>query len=271
MTKKIFAILGGDRRALAAAKILSENFEIRFFGFGDGSTLEKTLENADYALLPIPLTRDGKTLNAPFSKEKTPLSEIFAAQNTVFFGAESANMKSFDLFSREDVKTLNAVPTAEGAIAEAIMRTKKTLWRSNCLVAGFGKIGKALSVRLRALGANVTVSARKDRDLAEISALGMSPVPTDDVAAALPDADVVFNTVPSPIFGEKEFSLTKKDALFIELASAPGGFDPKIAEKYEIRSVALPALPGRTAPETSGKIIADAVMKILKGGREIDG
>ena len=276
---QIFAVLGGDLRSAAAEKILSENFETRLFGFDGVSekAIEETLENADFALLPLPCTKDGKNLYTPFSKSETPLEKILMSpEKTIFFGAnipekiKDGKHIFIDIFARDDLKILNAVPTAEGAIAEAILKTEKTLWKSNCLVVGFGNIGKALALRLKALGANVTVSARKPRDLAEISAFGISPVETANIAEFLGDADIVFNTVPTEVIGKKELSAAKKDALFIDLASKPGGIDFSFAEKAGISVLWLLSLPGKTAPKTAGEIIAKTIFNILKGG-EING
>ena len=56
--------------------------------------------------------------------------------------------------------TRNAVATAEGAIAEAVLHSDGTLHGAACLVIGFGRVGLALAQRLRGLSAHVTVAAR---------------------------------------------------------------------------------------------------------------
>ena len=129
---RIFAVLGGDLRSVAAEKILSDFFTTRLYGFEklgkNTDSLVKTLENADFVLLPLPLSADGKTLNAPFSEKETFLSELLPAipEKAVVFGANipenfgDGKRVFIDLFARDDIQILNAVPTAEGAIAEAI-------------------------------------------------------------------------------------------------------------------------------------------------------
>ena len=245
---RIFAVLGGDLRSVAAEKILSDFFTTRLYGFEklgkDTDNLAKTLENADFALLPLPLSADGKTLNAPFSEKETFLSELLPAipEKAVVFGANipenfgDGKHVFIDLFARDDIQILNAVPTAEGAIAEAINETEKTLWRSKCLVVGFGRTGKALAFRLKALG------------------------------AVIKNSDIVFNTVPVLLIGEKELLAAQKETLFIDLASKPGGIDFSAAEKTGLKVLRLLSLPGKTAPKTAGEIIAETVLRILKGG-----
>ena len=48
-------------------------------------------------------------------------------------------------FENEEVKYKNAILTAEAAIAIAINDYKKSLRDSNCLIIGFGRIGKILA------------------------------------------------------------------------------------------------------------------------------
>lgn len=289
MKRKKFALLGGDLRTLAAGKFLFEKgFDIYVFGFEKSDkndflktakTLESALSGADYALLPLPLSSDGKTLCAPFGKEETLLSDIFLAADakTIFFGGNiPENIKDgvhtfVDYFKREDFQIMNAVPTAEGAIAEAIKETEFTLWKSRCLVIGFGRIGKILALKLKALGADVTVSARKEKDLAMISALGMNAARSEKLGGVIFEQDIVFNTVPVLLIGEKELSEARKNTLFIDLSSKPGGIDFELAKKAGLKVLWLLSLPGKTAPETAGKIIADTVINILEGGFENDG
>ena len=68
----------------------------------------------------------------------------------------------------------NAAATAEAAIQTAMERLEWTLLGTECLVLGFGRIGKLLSCRLQGLGAHVTAAARKPGDLAWIRAYGYS-------------------------------------------------------------------------------------------------
>lgn len=288
MKHKIFALLGGDMRTLSAGKeLLKRGFDIYLFGFEESEktqafkiakTPDEALGNADFALLPLPVTTDGKTLRTPYMKNQVSLSDIFRAapQKTVFFGGNvpekiSCENTVVDYFKRDDFQIKNAVPTAEGAIAEAIKETDFTVFQSRCLVTGFGRIGKALSLRLKALGADVTVSSRKEKDLAETETLGMKSIKSSEIINIISEQDIVFNTVPAKIIGEKELEKAKKETLFIDLSSKPGGIDFEPAKKAGLKVLWLLSLPGKTAPETAGKIIAETVIKILEGGTENGG
>ena len=68
--------------------------------------------------------------------------------------------------------TANAVPTAEGAVQIAMEELPITLHRARVLVLGFGRLGKLAAHRFAALGAKVSVAARKWADLAWAEAYG---------------------------------------------------------------------------------------------------
>ena len=104
-----------------------------------------------------------------------------------------------------------------------------------------------------------------------ISALGMNAVRSEKLGGVIFEQDIVFNTVPVLLIGEKELSEARKNTLFIDLSSKPGGIDFELAKKAGLKVLWLLSLPGKTAPETAGKIIADTVINILEGGFENDG
>ena len=79
----------------------------------------------------------------------------------------------------------------------------------------------------------------------------------------LPRFQLILNTVPTRLFGENELSLLDKNALFIDLASAPGGVDFQAAEELGIRAIPALSLPGKTAPDTAAAILARTVRNIL--------
>ena len=70
---------------------------------------------------------------------------------------------------------------AEGAIETAMREYPGTLNKARCLVAGFGRVGKALSLALRGLNAEVTASARNGVDLAWIEVFGCRAIHTDEI------------------------------------------------------------------------------------------
>lgn len=159
----------------------------------------------------------------------------------------------------------NAVPTAEGAIAEAARRSGCTAWGQRALVVGAGRCGRALVQRLHALGCRVRCAARSAQGRAEAELLGAEAVPLDALPRAARDCGWVFNTVPAPVLGAEVLGALPSGALVLDLASAPGGTDFAAARALGVEAVLLPGIPGRMFPRTAGRIVAEVALEILAG------
>ncbi len=158
----------------------------------------------------------------------------------------------------------NTVPTCEGALQLAMEQTEYTLQGSRCLVTGYGRIGALLAKKLHALGVNVTASARSSRDFARIEAEGMCAVDSRHLAGQLSGFDIIFNTIPSPIFGPDEFSGLTPPCLIIDLASLPGGVSPDTSPPPGCCVLHALSLPGKVAPLSAARSIHDTVLTILR-------
>lgn len=284
MKIRSFSIIGGDKRQLYTAQAMqSEGYKVYLSGFDrleedwglERLAIDKAVNACDCAVLPMPLTKDGKTLNAPFSNSEILLSDSLArsfASKRVFC-TMSNTLKSLspvwdsvylcDYLSREELAVQNAVPTAEGAIEVAMREFPGTIHGSVCLVAGFGRIGKVLCKMLDGLGGRVYAAARKKSDLSLINALGYSGVDINSLCSHN-GFDIVFNTVPAMIFTAHTLARTCKNALVIDLASQPGGVDFESAKRLGIKTIHALSLPGRVAPKASGEIIKNTIFNMLE-------
>ena len=74
--------------------------------------------------------------------------------------------------------------------------------------------------------------------------------------------------MPAPVLNAAQLMQIRQDALLIDLASAPGGVDFGAAEARGIHAIHALALPGKTAPETAGEIVAQSVRELLEGGAQ---
>ncbi|MBQ6043498.1 MAG: NAD(P)-binding domain-containing protein [Clostridia bacterium] len=278
------AFIGGDSRMLAAAGALAaeENAECAVYGFEKyktdsenftrAQTPEDAVSGACAVVLPLPASKDGLRVFAPYAEKDVYLVSVLSLLNEdqLLLGGRTdirineVHKKTFDYFGREELRIMNAVPTAEGAIAIAMRELDITLHGARTAVLGFGRVGKALALRLRALGAKVCVCARSRSDLALADSLGMESADIRELCAALEGADCVFNTVPERILTQKELASVKRSAPLIELASAPGCADKAEAERAGVNIIPAPALPGKCAPVTAGRIIKSAICAILK-------
>ena len=166
-----------------------------------------------------------------------------------------------DYMKDDTVAIQNAVATAEGAIAEAIIASKINLHRSRCLLVGFGKCAEILADKLNGLKCDVCVMARSNTALARASAYGYRVNTFEEAKECTDGVDFVFNTVPAPVIGRKILSCLPKHSIVIDIASAPGGVDLAVFSELGIQADRFPGLPARYAPKTSGDILAKAILK----------
>lgn len=282
------AVLGGDLRQAALARALWERgFLVHTFFLGEGDTVPELpagvrpeqdlarLPLMDVVVLPLPVSTDGLHLNAPFSAQPVLLADCLERVGVgaaVLGGmvspavqelARDKGVRVLDYFAREELAVLNAVPTAEGALELAMQELPITLWQSRCLVTGYGRIARILCRCLHALGAQVTVAARSHPDLAWAQAEGMQALPLGELSPVLGQQQVVFNTVPARLFGERELEQLAPGCLLLDLASRPGGVDLEAASRLGVRTIWALSLPGKVAPVTAGNILSQVVITML--------
>jgi len=156
---------------------------------------------------------------------------------------------TIDLLQDPAYLALNAQITAHCAVKLAMNQLPVILDGCPVLVIGWGRIGKCLAQLLKQLGAVVTVCARKESDRSILRAMGYGT--TDYPQVVLPDYRVIFNTVPTMLFPR-----CPGDGLKIDLASRLGlGSEDVIWAR---------GLPGKDAPGSSGALIAQSVIPILR-------
>lgn len=281
---KTFAVIGGDKRQLFLAKSISDRcYDVILGGF---DRLESTgalkiadiktaINDGDAVIFPLPSVRADRTVNTPFSDKCTLLDEddckvlvkkpVFVSMRDKFLKAYPTlgGGKIYDYSAEEEFAVLNAVPTAEGAIECAMQNFEGTIDKSRCMITGFGRIGKILSHKLKLLGAEVAVTARRQSGLAYASALGYETVRTERLRS-VKGFDVVFNTIPSMIFDKNLLMNTDSSTLIIDLASLPGGVDFEAAHALGLDAVRALSLPGKCAPKAAGKIIETTVFNIIE-------
>lgn len=168
-----------------------------------------------------------------------------------------------DLWKDEALQTENAWLTAEGAVSAAMRTADRCLRGMPCAVIGWGRIGRALTEMLVALGAQVTVISRRESHRHRAIERGAEAVATDSVGEILPAAALVFNTAPAMVLGEGMLQTMNRDAMAIDLASPPYGIDLRAAWALGIRAWREPGLPGRYCPRSAAAALYRA---ILRGG-----
>lgn len=84
------------------------------------------------------------------------------------------------------------------------------------------------------------------------------------LATACASADMIFNTVPAIVLTEEILATMGKGSLIVDLASAPGGTDFEAAARFGIKAILALGLPGKVAPKTAGRILADSIPQLIR-------
>ncbi len=285
MKKKEVIMIGGDtRQRFMAAKLLEYGYEVS--GYGEvfqnalsGMTYLNTVEavweklekKGSFVVFPVPVTTDGTHIKGtgnticisdicPHMKEK---EKIYGGNIPKGMRAdcEMKQGQCMDFMKSDRIAILNAVSTAEGAIAEACALGSSQLTGSQCLVIGYGRCGEILADKLSKFGADVTVMARREGTRARARAYGLSSC-SFQLEEAKPDLfSYIFNTVPDMIVDKKFLKMCNQDVAIIDIASAPGGVDFEYAKVQGIAAKLCLGLPGKYAPKTAGEILAEEIRK----------
>ena len=255
-----FFVLGTDKRTTYIKDMLNK----------EGKVIDD-ISHATFVVLPTPFSKDGIHITGTDITCKECINMCIG--KTIFTGTISNNMKEemeknsikyYDLMEYDDVAILNAIPTVEGAIKIAIEKTETTLSGSNCLVLGFGRIGKVLCKTLHGIGARIYCEARKASDLAQIKAMGYNDIDLKNLDKHLSSFEYIFNTIPYLILDKNRLKKVKKNVCIIDLASSPGGVDFEAAKKLGVTASLDLALPTKVAPLSSAKYLKQKIDEIIQ-------
>ena len=279
-----FWVVGGDLRQVKLAWLLSQDgHTVHTFAL-EGQTVPGVLQEqnlnqagrADCVVLPLTVRTGEGLLNAPLSLSEHPLAPVLdrlTARQFLCGGridpetralAGERGLTIHDYFAREELAVANAVPTAEGAVQLAMEHLPVTIHGSRVLVAGFGRVGRMTAQRFGALGARVSVAARRYDQLAWAQAMGFGAEQLEHLSGWLCGYDLVVNTVPAQVLGRAELEDLRRDCLIIDLASKPGGVDLAAAGELGLTVIWALALPGKVAPVTAGAAIKDTIYNMLR-------
>ena len=293
------AVLGGDRRQTSVADFFAgHGYEVAVWGLppdAKASSVEvaggwrEAVCDADVLVLPLPASPDNRYLNMPLVQEENVPPPLLldvlreTPSHTLVAGGrlsvkhkemlERLGRPFFDYFESEELQQKNAIPTAEGAVEVLMHEVPQTVKGLSVAVTGYGRVSRALSSLLVAMGARVTVMARKSSNLLSAMAMGCDTQMLGEDGALLRLGDrfaVIFNTVPCCLFDEEVLRGLSHETVIVDLASAPGGVDVNAAKALGIRAIWALSLPGKYAPVTAGQIIGETVLSYMEN-REKEG
>ncbi len=286
--RKNVSVIGGDKRLIYAAKrLLRLGYTVTAVETAappDASAMENTdlagaLQN-DILLFGLPFSKDGNTVFAPFAKAPIPIEKIgdlLGNRHTVLAGMlrpETAGMlrrsgaSVIDYFADETFTQYNAVLTAEALVSMLIKALPCALQGAEIGVTGYGRIGSVFARYLIALGAKVTVFARRTETRLRAEKEGITALSFEDLRNRCGLFRALVNTVPAPVLHYDTLKNLPRACILIEAASAPYGIEEAAAKELGFIYIPAPGLPGKYAPESAGAAIADTAIRLLAGGEE---
>lgn len=249
MSEAIFCTVGHSGAMPFAHKILTEH---GFF------LTNRKDPDVTHLLLPVPsFEKDGRI------KGGGVLEHILAdlPDNITIIGGNLAHpalmgYRKIDLLEDPAYLIQNSAITADCAIQ--VIKNHLSVEFDDCvaMIIGWGRIGKCLSTQLKTLGCQVTVAARKESDRQALQTLGFTGISIEEIPVHLQEAHLVINTVPATILDTNQCSCHRGDTIFIELASLPGIVGTDVIQAL--------GLPGKYAPEASGNLIAQTILRHIK-------
>ena len=268
-------LLISDMRQVYLAEILTKKgINVRCLDIRNSETVKEQLEKlrtflveADMLILPIPVSKitEQDMLNDILNKNLINGTRVLGG---CFTGEQ------VDIFKRRDIHYLdfmedrtvteeNAVATAEGVIAELVNKSPYNIDEAKIIVNGYGYCGKAIAKRLCALGARVTVLARRKEVRKEAKKDGFYAVdfafgPEEAMGAAM-----LVNTVPALVVTRNMIQELPRDAYILDIASKPGGTDFACAKEHGIQADLVLGIPGKYAPKESAYILARAIERFM--------
>lgn len=270
MEKQTILLISDMRQVYLAEILTKRGNHVRCLDIRNQSTIKEQLvklkvflNEADVLILPIPVSKgiDKEDLNEILNKN--------VKNNTVVMGGcflpeqqkilEERGIRYLDFMEDEVVTEENAVATAEGAIAELVHNCPYNIEGSKIIVTGYGSCGKAIAKKLGALGARVTVLARRSEARKQAKQDGFYAVDFAFGPEEAMGAVMLVNTVPAPVVTRLMIRELPRDAYILDIASNPGGCDFACAKESGISADLVLGIPGRFSPKASAYILARAM------------
>ncbi len=220
-------------------------------------------------VLPIPISKLNND-TALKEKLKEELIKDEAKICCVFGGVFDQEWKSFleergityfDFMKLPEVVEGNAYITAEATVAEVLRYGAYSIQGQKVLVTGYGCCGLRIAKVFSALGADVTVAARRKEVRAQIQQDGYKACDFIEIKDIIGEMHTVINTVPAMVITEELIRRMSSQCLIIDIASKPGGTDFEAASRHGITAKLSLGLPGIYTTTSSAELLKDAIFK----------
>lgn len=155
----------------------------------------------------------------------------------------------------------NAILSGEGLISYLISHRINPLYKSRILVLGYGHCGKVIVSRLKGFEANILVAIRNHQYQKEIEDNQAKAIDFQDID--LSQIDILINTVPTHVVNDELLEKANPQIMIVDIASYPYGLNHHFALEKGLNSLLLPSIPCKYAYGYAGKLIADAIERMM--------
>lgn len=275
-----FVIIGGDKRQKYLGEYLKkQGISVETYGLydwdDDSERLKTLITPKSVIILPLPVSKNGKTVFMPFSRRELPLTRLMGlinSDNKVFGGmfsedfSRSLQEKRIPFYDYYDSTFIseNAYLTAFGTLKIILEHIDFAVSLGSFAVTGYGRVGRETAELLKKLSCDVTVFARSEEALNNASLRGCKAEKLSKLHTQADKFDIIINTVPQNIIDAQTLKKIRADCKIIELASAPFGVKTEEAEKYSVSVIKAPGLPGKYTAKTAGELIGKKIVKTFQ-------
>ena len=262
-----YAVLGGDMRFAHLVAMLNESGREAagfFHEKADGAAVPLT-DLKRYSCIISNWPVRAPLSDAGFSGEAV-MEHVSPGSVLLLCGPGFPKERRWDLqyvnlWEDEILLRENAYLTAEGAVASVMRSVGGRIAGYDCLVVGYGRIGRALTGILLNLGANVTVISSSENKRREVCECGGKAASMTELVEVLPGKKVIFSTPPAMFIDRAALNCVDADAVIIDLASPPYGVDLEAAQALNLHAYREPGLPGRYCPLSAARAICNSVLR----------
>ncbi len=276
MEKQIILLISDMRQVYLAEILTKRGNRVRCLDIRNQSTIKEQLSKlkvflneADVLILPIPVSKGmeqadlNEILNKNVKNDTLVMGGCFSEEQQKIL--KDRGILYLDFMEDDVVTEENAVATAEGAIAELVRNCPYNIEGSKAIVTGYGCCGKAIAKKLGAMGARVTVLARRSEVRKQAKQDGFYAVDFAFGPEEAMGAVMLVNTVPAPVVTKILIRELPRDAYILDIASFPGGTDFNCAKESGIAADLVLGIPGRFSPKASAYILARAMERFTLG------
>ncbi len=226
---------------------------------------KEDIDKADFIMLPFVTRGTMEDIDDEFVlKLKKDCVVFTGAKNEVLKKQfEQHGIKFVEIIRSKNIAILNAIPTAEGVIYNALEDLNRTIFGAKTLIIGYGICGSEIAKKLKSLGGEIETLEIDETKNVLAKTRGIQPVDRAEIDNR--EYDLIINTVDEHVFKEDEIKNFNKETVIFDIASPPFGFDEIAMKNLDLKYRRLRGLPSEFGLQFSGEIMSEYIINELRG------